>query len=235
MNNDEVRQAFTELSTALVADACVRLGLPLRVAPGGLRSVLPDARIAGRVAPARHFGSVDIFIEAMSIASPGDALVIDNQGRLDEACIGDLTVLEARAWGLAGIIVWGLHRDTAELRQISFPVFSYGACPAGPLRLHPQQGQPLKEINFGDLQISGRDYVFADEDGAIFLPAERTAEVLAIARRIWETERQQAAAIDSGRRLYDQLKFQDYLAQRKANPAYTFRQYLRTLGGAIEE
>jgi APA family basic amino acid/polyamine antiporter len=31
--------------------------------------------------------------------------VIDNAGRRDEGCIGDLTVLEARAAGLAGIVV----------------------------------------------------------------------------------------------------------------------------------
>jgi regulator of RNase E activity RraA len=42
-------------------------------------------------------------------------LVIDNQGRTDESCIGDLTVLEARTWGLSGFVVRGLIRDTSEL------------------------------------------------------------------------------------------------------------------------
>ena len=54
-------------------------------------------RIAGRALPAKHFGSVDIFLEAMMSAEQGDVLVIDNNGRADEGCIGDLTTLEARA------------------------------------------------------------------------------------------------------------------------------------------
>ena len=45
--------------------------------------------------PARHYGSVDVFLEALSSAGPGDVLVIDNGGRTDEACIGDLVALEA--------------------------------------------------------------------------------------------------------------------------------------------
>lgn len=235
MTDEEMKQAFTELSTPLVADACVRLGLPLRVAPSGIRPVLPGTRIAGRVMPVRHFGSVDVFLEAMQMASPGDVLVIDNEGRRDEACIGDLTVLEARAWWLAGIVVWGLHRDTAELRQIGLPVFSYGAYPAGPMRLDVRQGEPLAEAGFGDFQVSGRDHVFADDDGVIFLPSDRAEEVLAVAHGIWETERRQAREIGAGNRLHDQFRFGDYLARRKADPSYTFRQHLRALGGAIEE
>jgi regulator of RNase E activity RraA len=80
--------------------------------------------MAGRACPARHVGSVDIFLEALEAAAPGDVLVVDSGGRLDEACVGDLVVLEAQAAGLEGIMIWGLHRDTADIRTIGLPVFS---------------------------------------------------------------------------------------------------------------
>ena len=73
--------AFAGLSTPLVADGCVRCGVPVRVAPAGIGAVVAGQRLAGRVLPARHFGSVDVFLEALGGAGAGDVLVIDNGGR----------------------------------------------------------------------------------------------------------------------------------------------------------
>src|SRR5690348_8699253 len=101
---------FTKLSTAAVFDASVRLDKHTRVALPQIQSLSKEAHVAGHVLPARHYGSVDIFLEAMMESHKGDVLVIDNGGRKDEACIGDLTTLEAKASGLAGIVVWGYHR-----------------------------------------------------------------------------------------------------------------------------
>jgi regulator of RNase E activity RraA len=147
-------EAFAGLSTPLVADACVRCGVPLRAAPAGIRAVVAGQRVAGRVLPARHYGSVDVFLEALGRAGAGDVLVIDNGGRTD---------------------------------------------------------------------------------GVVFVPAGQAGPVLAAARQIGEVERDQARRIREGQTLRQQTAFDDYLAQRAADPSRTFRQHLRRTGGAIEE
>ena len=234
MNADHaVRLASS--TTAHLADACIRVDVPVRCAPAGTRPLAAGTRVAGRVLPARHAGSVDVFLEALEHAREGDVLVVDDGGRTDQACVGDLVVAEARAAGVAGLVVWGLHRDTADILAIGLPVFSLGPIPTGPLEPASRDVQALMSARVGEHTVSSADIVVADDDGAVFLRDDRVAEILDVAEGIRDTERRQAERIRGGNTLRQQVGFASFLESRERNANLTFREHLRAVGGAIEE
>lgn len=230
-------QTDSAVATAQIADACMRLKFPFRSAPAGIKPVvLVDRMICGSVIPVRHYGSVDVFFEALELASSQNGiLVIDNGGREDEACIGDLTVLEVKDAGLEAMIVWGLHRDNSALREIGFPVFTYGSCSPGPSRLDVREPDALTSARFGNQVVTKFDTAFADQDGVIFVETAHVDQILTLATTILNTERKQAEAVTHGVNLRKQFQFQEYLQHRQTNPEYTFRMHLRALAKAIEE
>jgi regulator of RNase E activity RraA len=113
-------------------------------------------------------------------------------------------------------------------------VFSYGTCPVGPRRTDPTEPEALASARFGDDEVGKDHVVFADEDGAVFLPAMHVDDVLATAASILETEHSQADLVRAGSTLRDQLRFREYLDIRDEDSTYTLRKHLRSTGGAIE-
>jgi regulator of RNase E activity RraA len=221
-------------TTPFIADACVLLQRPVRLGPPGLKPLIPLARVAGRVAPAVHAGSTDVFLEAIALAERGDVLVIDNNGRLDEGCIGDLVAGEALVSGLAALVVDGAHRDSAAIRTMGIPVWSRGTSPTGPLELRRRHATALDAATCGPTTVTREDAVFADEDGVVFVALADCERVIAAARDIAAREQAQAARLLAGDPLRDQLRLAEYLQKRDEDPEFTFRAHLKSMGGAIE-
>jgi len=221
------------LPAAAVADALVRMGREVRLAPASIRRARPGDPIAGPAIPVAHFGSVDVFLEALESAPRGGVLVIDNEARTDEGCIGDLVVAECRLAGLAGIVVWGLHRDSVALASIDLPVWSLGTVPAGPRGPRPP-GRTGRPVRVGELEVANGDIVVADDDGVLLVDRADWEAAAGIAAGIVAVESAQAERIAGGTSLRNQLRFSDYLARRATDPGYTLRDHLRTSGGAIE-
>jgi 4-hydroxy-4-methyl-2-oxoglutarate aldolase len=234
MRDRRENDPVSDFTTPHLADACLRAGVPVRCAPASVHSMSTGSLAHGRVQPAQHVGSVDIFLEAISEAAPGDVLVVDNAGRLDEACVGDLIALETKSAGLAGIVIWGLHRDTREITAIGLPVFSLGSFPTGPLRLNARGPDALRLAAVGGHLVGKSDYVAADDDGVLFLPQDRLTEIVSLARQIRDTEARQAEAMAAGTPLRHQLRLEEYLSRRRSDPSFAFRQHLRDIAGAIE-
>jgi len=129
------------------------------------------------------------------------------------------------AAGLAGAVVWGLHRDTPEVVEIGLPVFSYGTCPVGPLRTDERGPDALASARFGDHVVQRLGDRQVPIDRVLFVAADRVADVLATAIAIARTERLQAGRIRAGETLREQTAFGDYL-ERREDPVVAFQALL---------
>ena len=212
----------------------MQLSLPVRVGPFGLKPNIAGARAAGPARPARHAGSTDVFLEAIAAANKGDVLVIDNGGRHDEGCIGDLVVGEAFMTGIAATVCWGTHRDTGAILAFGAKVWSLGTCPNGPLELRRRHVTALEAANLGSVTVTLEDFVFADDDGVVVVGSADLQRIVDTAKDIAFREGAQAERLLKGDLLRTQLDLAGYIAKRQSDSNYTFRDHLKTFGGAIE-
>lgn len=220
-------------ATAAVVDACLRETITFKLAPSRLAALFEHAPIAGPALAVKHAGSVDVFLEAFNDAPRNAILVIDNEGLEDEGCIGDLTAIEAKHAGVQGAVIWGRHRDSAELRTLKFRVTSLGACPAGPNRKTLTRGS-IGEARIGPAKVRSGEFTFMDTDGVVFVPADKAPQAIEAAHEIMERERKQAQRVNAGTSLREQFRFADYLKEREKDPKYTLRAHLRRLRAEIE-
>jgi regulator of RNase E activity RraA len=230
----ELAARLTALTTPHLADASLRVGIAPRILPAALRPAWAGARLLGRALPVRHVGSVDVYLDAFQYAEPGDVLVVDDDGRTDRACVGDLAALEAASAGISGILIWGLHRDSVELEQVGVPIVSLGSSPWGPLSVEPRPADALESASVGEVHITRGDVIVSDVDGVLALPAVALEAIVAAAEGIRLVEGAQADAIRAGRTLRDQVRFDDFVEKRATDADYTFRDHLRSVGGEIE-
>ncbi|MFJ7217482.1 RraA family protein [Amycolatopsis sp. NPDC098790] len=128
---------------------------------------------------------------------PGNVLVVDGGGALDQALMGDIMTSYAERAGLAGVVVDGAIRDVAAIRRRPFPVFARGVTHRGPHKNGP--GEVNVPVSIGGMVVHPGDLVVGDEDGVLAIPVADAPAVLAGARDQAAREEAALAAIAEGR------------------------------------
>jgi regulator of RNase E activity RraA len=138
--------------------------------------------------------------EAHNLAEPGDVLVI--QGVMGCSNMGGQSASIAKRQGFIGAIVDATVRDPDGYRGMDWPVWCKGFTPiTGKWRMETVEVNGVVEIC--GVQVRPGDLVCADEAGVAFVPRERAAEVLGIARQIDAGDTKRKADIDKGASVSD--------------------------------
>ncbi|MGH3501789.1 MAG: RraA family protein [Nocardioidaceae bacterium] len=175
---------FRDLPVAVIGDAMDRLGM----CDAGIRAVWPGAKCTGHAFTVlvREGDNAGVHA-ALPYLTAGDVLVVNGGGIATRALVGERIALRLAGIGAAGMVIDGCVRDSAEIAELGFPVWSRGTTPAGPYKNGPAiVGEPLA---IGGVAVAPGDIIAADTDGVIVIPQHRREQVLADALRIAEEER----------------------------------------------
>ncbi|PWM23813.1 MAG: methyltransferase [Oscillospiraceae bacterium] len=126
---------------------------------------------------------------ALELAQPGDILVIDGEGDLSHALLGEIMVTYARQRKLGGMVVNGCIRDTEAISQLTdFPVYAMGATPQGPYKNGP--GEINVPVCCGGLAVLPGDLLVGDADGVVVIRREDAASLVEVAHKKFDSETQ---------------------------------------------
>jgi len=134
--------------------------------------------------------------KAISMARPGDVIVVDAGGDLTNAIIGEFMVAHARANGAAGFVIDGAIRDLGAIRAGDFPVYACGITHRGPYKDGP--GEINVPISMAGLSVSPGDVIVGDEDGVLAITLADAYAVLKAARAKQQAEQDMWEAVRAG-------------------------------------
>ncbi|MGQ3001693.1 MAG: RraA family protein [Hydrogenophaga sp.] len=178
---------------AILADVAGRRG----ALHGRITALRPSMKVVGTAFTVEVRPGDNLMIHAaMSLAQPGDVLVVDGKGDQTAALMGTIMMTACQKLGIAGVVLDGAVRDSLELEEMGFPVFSVGTNPNGPTKLVPGRiGHP---ISIGGVTVHPGDLVLGDADGVVIVEREKIEALLPLAEKKVKDEAARIAAIQQG-------------------------------------
>jgi 4-hydroxy-4-methyl-2-oxoglutarate aldolase len=193
-----VHDELARLGTATVYEAAGRKGL----VDLDLHRIVPGSRAAGPARPILCGQADNLMVHAaIAHANPGDVLVLTMPVPRPVALVGDLLATQAKARGVAGLLIDGSVRDVDELVEIGLPIWARWIRVRGAGKDVP--GTIDEPVIVGGARIAAGDTVVLDADGAAVVAQERVEAVLEAARAREEKERVKRAKLQAGELSYD--------------------------------
>ncbi len=179
-----------------VYDVLRAMGLPGQVIPNNIRPLDITTKLAGPIFTVSGRRKPDLdahqtllaWTGLLSKAPKGSVILCqpnDADGRI--AYMGELSAEVLQFRGVRGYIVDGACRDSTFIQRIGFKVFCSHCTPVDVVgRWIPEEFE--QPIVIGDVKIRNGDFVMADRDGTLIIPAEIALEVVERTEKVLRTE-----------------------------------------------
>jgi regulator of RNase E activity RraA len=196
-------QITTHLHTSVIGDILDTLGTYHRFLPQPIKPLRETMKLAGRAMPVlmsdvhgpqeRPFGKLT---EALDQLRAGEVYLAGG-GAMHCAYWGEILTATARTRGAVGAVVDGFHRDTRQVLEQNWPVFSRGSF-AQDASVRTRVAAYRCPIEVGGVWIEPGDLVVGDLDGVVIVPRAHEADVVERALAKVRTESQVRKEIERG-------------------------------------
>jgi regulator of RNase E activity RraA len=192
----EIVKEASQYAASILADVAGRRG----TLDGRIAALTPKTRLAGTAFTVEVRAGDNLMIHAaMQIAKPGDVLVIDGKGDTSCALMGSIMVNACVQLGIAGLVIDAAVRDSEEIVELGYPVYSVGTNPNGPTKYVP--GRINHPVSVGGITVHPGDLVVGDADGVTIIEREKAPFLLEAAAKKVAEEQARIAALKEGKDL----------------------------------
>jgi 4-hydroxy-4-methyl-2-oxoglutarate aldolase len=191
---ETIRERYLRLYTGAISDMLDKHGwknqvLPRSIVPmaGANRMAGPAFTVEGDATPRSPDDEMERRLDVLSSITPGAVTVWACGGSTDCAHWGEIMSTAAREGGSVGAILSGGVRDVDFINALGYPVFAeFRSCVSSIGRWEIKAWQ--EPVQIGNTVIRPGDFVFADIDGVVVVPAELTLEILTAAEAVYAQE-----------------------------------------------
>jgi regulator of RNase E activity RraA len=167
------------------------------------------AKVCGQAVTV-HLSKGDLVdpLKALEMGRPGDVIVVDAGGDPNTSVCGGLMGGLAQNRGIRGMIVDGAGRDTDELEDIGWPIWTRAITPRGTHTMFSGRKEELSinvPIACGGVVVNPGDFIVADLMGVVVIPLARAEEVVRLAAEQADREEKTRAWVKQGKTVEDLL------------------------------
>lgn len=183
--NPELINQFRTVGTAQISDCMGRLYGVVGLQP--FHSVCANERMVGHALTVKTRPGDNLMIhKAISLARPGDVIMVDGGGAQENALVGELMAMDAQNKQAAGFVIDGAIRDKDYFNSNKFPCFARSVSHRGPYKDGP--GEIGVPVSIGGQVVMPGDVVIGDADGLVVVPLEMAEVVLTAALKKEQAE-----------------------------------------------